>query len=56
MKFLILMVISMSLCSCSMIKSKTDRCFDLFEEHGKVNMHVYEKGKRVFSCTELETL
>jgi len=38
--------------SCSVFKSKTARCFDVYELYGKVNMVVIENGRTVFECRE----
>jgi hypothetical protein len=40
------------LSGCSFLKSNTHRCFDLFEQYGKINMNVVERGRDIFSCSD----
>jgi hypothetical protein len=48
---LIIIIFLIVISSCSLLKSKEDRCFDLFEKYGNANMNIYERGSNTFSCT-----
>lgn len=37
---------------CSILKSKTDRCFDVIDEYGKINLVIKDHRKTIFSCED----
>jgi hypothetical protein len=48
---ILIILLWISLTSCSLIKTKTDRCFDLMDQYKTANVHVKIEGRETFSCT-----
>jgi hypothetical protein len=47
-----LVFVSFLVQGCSILKSKADRCFDVIDEYGHVNLVIKDHKKQVFSCED----